>query len=235
MAKILVVEDDLTLAEVIQACLRADRHEAQHVLDGEQALEYLQAYHFDLVILDWELPKVTGIEVCAHIKSSGKQTPVLMLTGKATIDEKEQAFESGADDYLTKPFHKTELTSRIKALTRRPVPIGEGELTFKELSASLSAAEAKCGSKILDLRTKELDLLAVFMKHPEQILSVTTIHNLGWTQSGESGTLAWHISSLRSKLKIAESSVTIEKIGNDGYVLREPEQTPVQDAAPDSR
>jgi DNA-binding response OmpR family regulator len=130
MSKILLVEDDIPLSMVIKACLKAERHEVEHVADGQTALSFLQQYHFDLMVLDWDLPRLSGLEVCAALRRSGKRMSVLMLTGKTHIDEIERGFDAGADDYLTKPFHKRELVARVSALIKRRAPVRNEVMSF---------------------------------------------------------------------------------------------------------
>lgn len=119
LARILLVEDYDDLREMVSELLREMEHLVEAVADGAAAITALNKQEFDLLILDWEVPHVPGIEICKHVRSLGRTTPVLMLTGKKAIVDKEQGFDAGADDYLTKPFHPKELLSRIKALLRR--------------------------------------------------------------------------------------------------------------------
>lgn len=120
MARILVVEDDTDLAEMIQHWLCMERHSVDVVNSGIDAAPMLKITQYDLLIVDWMMPGLSGLELCKQCRSVGLHVPILMLTGKHSIKEKEQGFDAGVDDYLTKPFHMTELVARARALLRRP-------------------------------------------------------------------------------------------------------------------
>ncbi|MBX9722500.1 MAG: response regulator, partial [Candidatus Obscuribacterales bacterium] len=116
MAKLLLVEDDTDLSGRVNEWLCFEQHAVECVFDGMEATERLKFYQYELVILDWDLPKKTGIDVCKEFRARGGLTPILMLTGKGNINDKEIGLDAGADDYLTKPFHLKELSARIRAL-----------------------------------------------------------------------------------------------------------------------
>ncbi len=120
MAKILLVEDDNDMCEQIESWLQHEQHAVEVVKEGPEAADRLKFYKYDVVILDWQLPGMNGVEVLKKFRDQGGVTPVLMLTGKDKIEDKEQGLDSGADDYLTKPFHFKELSARLRAMLRRP-------------------------------------------------------------------------------------------------------------------
>src|SRR5262249_36190527 len=120
MPKILLVEDDLGLAKMIRDWLIFEHHQVDHVADGNEGAEKLKFYNYDMVILDWMLPGKTGVQIVREYRDQRGATPVLMLTGRDTVPDKEVGLDSGADDYLTKPFHMKELSARVRALLRRP-------------------------------------------------------------------------------------------------------------------
>lgn len=140
MARILLAEDYDDLREMICEFLRGQEHIVEAFANGQDAQNAAQAHHFDLMILDWDLPHVAGIEICRQERAAGRSTPILMLTGKKTVTDKEQAFDLGADDYLTKPFHPKELLSRVKALLRRAGTAG----------STIPCAELSPGSTFMD-------------------------------------------------------------------------------------
>lgn len=140
MARILLAEDYDDLREMISELLRGQEHAVEAFGNGLDAQHAAQAHHFDLMILDWDLPRVQGIEICRQERAAGRSTPILMLTGKKTVTDKEQAFDLGADDYLTKPFHPKELLSRVKALLRRAGTAG----------STIPCAELSPGSTFMD-------------------------------------------------------------------------------------
>src|SRR5579862_8845637 len=133
MAKILLVEDDLDLISRITKWLSLERHSVEAASNGQEALDLLRDVKYDLIILDWHLPGLSGIEVCKYYRSAGGKAPVLMLTGKTDIADKEAGLDAGADDYLTKPFNPRELSARLRALARRPAETLDDKLTAGDL------------------------------------------------------------------------------------------------------
>src|SRR5277367_1275431 len=134
MAKILVVEDDANLSALIRNLLTVERHVVELATDGDDAIGMLKVFKYDLVVLDWKLPGKNGNAVCQEFRSRGGATPILMLTAKSSIEEKEAGLDSGADDYLTKPFDPRELMARIRALLRRPQAVASKELMIADLA-----------------------------------------------------------------------------------------------------
>src|SRR5262249_13766012 len=128
MSRILLVEDDQDLAQRIIKWLTVERHSVEHVSNGREALEYLDGRQYDVIVLDWQLPEVQGLDVCKQYRSTGGATPILMLTGKGEVTDKESGLDAGADDYLTKPFHPRELSARLRALSRRPTAVVSDQL-----------------------------------------------------------------------------------------------------------
>src|SRR5580704_6094107 len=120
MARILLVEDDTDLAQRVVKWLTMERHSVEHVSNGRDALEFLEQRSYDIIVLDWQLPEVQGIDILKRYRATGGSSPILMLTGKADMADKESGLDAGADDYLTKPFHPRELSARLRALGRRP-------------------------------------------------------------------------------------------------------------------
>src|SRR5262249_44785681 len=138
---ILLVEDEKELADVVIDCLTAQNYLVDHIMNGAEALERLKFFEYDLIVLDWQLPGMAGPDVCSNFRSRGGTTPVIMLTGKRSVDDKEHGLDSGADDYLTKPFQPRELTARLRALLRRPS--GAASKTFKARDLELDPTTYK--------------------------------------------------------------------------------------------
>jgi DNA-binding response OmpR family regulator len=171
MAKILVVEDDADLAGRLQTWLEAERHMAEVAHDGISALEHLEAYSYDIIVLDWELPGIPGIEVCKRFRDKGGLTPVIMLTGHDTLADKEKGFDSGADDYLTKPFAVKELSARIRALMRRPQIANDAVLQAGDVQLDPATHKVFKDGAEIELLPKEFALLEFFLRHQQQLLA----------------------------------------------------------------
>lgn len=219
MAKILIVEDDLALANIVHDWLKKENHVVDRVADGNDGLERLQSYDYDLVILDIDLPGLTGYEVCRRFRRSGGKCGVIMLTGRGAVDDKEAGLDSGADDYLTKPFHPRELSARIRSLLRRsPVAALENIITRGDVVMDVKRLKVTRSEKEIQLNPMEFSLLEFFMRNPGQYFSQEALLNRVWSSTSEASpdTVRFHIAKLRSKLdRQGEESLikTQHKIG----------------------
>lgn len=221
MAKILLVEDDQALAKLVRNWLSLEHHAVESVEDGEEALHRLKVSEYDLVILDWTLPKLAGVEVLKEHRRLGGQTPVLMLTGKDKISDKEEGFDAGADDYLTKPFHGKELTVRIKALLRRPPNLVQDVLRVGELVLQKENFSVRRGENEIRLLPKEFALLEFLMRHPNQVFSAEALLERVWVSESESTVEAVTtcIKRLRRKLESDGTPSPIATVHGVGYKL----------------
>jgi DNA-binding response OmpR family regulator len=222
MSKILVVEDDKDLAQKIVECLSLDRHFVEKAHSGAIGLEFLRTYDFDAVVLDWQLPELTGIEVCKTYRANGGNTPILMLTGRSSIDDKEDGLDAGADDYLTKPFHLRELRARVKALLRRkPLAIQQNTLCVNDLKLDRLGHSVTYNGQNIHVSPREFALLEFLMSRPEELFSAEALIERVWSDSEDASvaSVRAHIKSLRQKLAIV-SSVSIQTIHGVGYKLR---------------
>ncbi|MBS1956964.1 MAG: response regulator transcription factor [Cyanobacteria bacterium SZAS-4] len=186
MAKILIVEDDLMVAHMVLDWVKSEHHVGEVVHDGLEGHDRLKYYNYDLAILDWQLPGMTGIEICRQYRQEGGSIPILMLTGQNTMDDKEIGFDAGADDYLTKPFDLRELRARVRALLRRPsevVPalVGSSAVTLDYKGYSL----VRDGEKI-KLLPKEFAVLEFLLRHPGQFFTPDQILNQVWNSDSDS-------------------------------------------------
>jgi len=221
MAKILIVEDELDLAEPIQESLERQHHVVEIVDNGPEALQCLKVYKYDLVILDWMLPGLSGKEIAAQYRSTGGITPIIMLTARSSIEDKEAGFDAGADDYLTKPFHLTELHARVRALLRRPHSMAAKVLEIGGLSLDPIARKVTRNGEEIHLLPKEFSLLEFLMRHPNQVFSAEALIDRVW----ESDTLALpdtirtHIKTLRKKIDAAGKPSLIVTVHGIGYKL----------------
>jgi OmpR-family two-component system manganese-sensing response regulator len=221
MAKILFVEDDLDLSQRIIACLKAEGHLIEHADKGIEGAAKLEYGSFDLIILDWRLPDLSGLDLCKQFRAAGGKTPMIMLTGKTSTPEKEEGLDGGVDDYVIKPCDVRELMARIRALLRRPPCfignfIQAGSITLDTLSHKVTIE-----GKHVALQPKEFALLEFLMKYPEQPFKPETLQQQLWSTDCESSLEAVYtcITTLRKKLRAAGSSSPIRSIYGVGYKL----------------
>ncbi len=180
MAKILLAEDDPGIRESIGALLSLDRHAVDAVDNGESALDYLKVSKYDLLILDWQMPKVSGVEVCTQFRQSGGTTPILILTAREKIDDKEAGFASGADDYQTKPFSPRELRARINALLRRGATMVGSCLQLGAVEIDLKNKRVTKSGEDVSLRPIEFAMLEFFLRHPSEVISPEQLLQSVW-------------------------------------------------------
>jgi DNA-binding response OmpR family regulator len=222
VAKILLVEDDMGLSRMVRDWLTFEHHLVETADNGRDGLDKLAFYQYDLVILDWELPEMTGIEICREFRSRGGTTPVLMLTGKGTINDKESGYEAGADDYLTKPFHMKELSLRLRALLRRGgATLQADQLKFRDLLLEPASHRVTRESKDLGLLPKEFALLEFFMRHPNQVFSAEALLSRVWASETDTtvDAVSTCIKRLRKKIDVEGQTSVIKTVHGVGYKL----------------
>jgi two-component system response regulator MprA len=220
--RILVVDDDPEIVSFVKRGLAYEGYKVDTAADGSEALAKARESEPDLVVLDVMMPEIDGIEVSKRLRE-GSDVPILMLTAKGTIADKVAGFESGADDYLVKPFAFDELLARVRALLRRRQP-REGEiLRFSDLSLNTATREVKRGNDAIELTAQEFDLLELFARHPRQVLKRDLIYDRVWGYNfeGESNVIEVYVRYLRSKLEASGKSRLIQTIRGVGYVLKE--------------
>jgi DNA-binding response OmpR family regulator len=230
--RILLVEDEEDLGKALQRSLKQEKYVVDWVQDGVEAWNYLTSSEVDyvLAIVDWMLPNLSGLEICKRLRSQSNSLPVLMLTAKDQLEDRVMGLDSGADDYLVKPFGMVELMARLRALLRRPtqvqpqiLEVGKLILDYGKSTIAISNQGAIAGQSAiaegLMLTTKEFQLLEYFMQHPNQILTRDQIMNRLWNFQSDtaSNVVAAQIRLLRKKL--AEHSCDIETIYGLGYRL----------------
>jgi DNA-binding response OmpR family regulator len=221
VAKILVVEDDLGLARMVSDWLKFEHHLVETANTGRDGLDKLRAYEYDIVVLDWELPEMTGIEILKDYRSHGGQAPILMLTGKNSLGDKESGFDAGADDYLTKPFHMKELSMRLKALLRRTTTFMGDVLQYKDIELNVSTHKVTRGGTELTLLPKEFSLLEFFMRHPGQVFSADMLLSRVWASEADTSidAVSTCIKRLRKKIDIEGQHSVIRTVHGVGYKL----------------
>lgn len=221
MAKILFVEDDLNFAATVKDWLSFDRHVVEHFAGGKEGLERLRECEFDLLILDWELPDLSGTELLRSYRGRGGMAPVLILTGRRSMQDKEEGFESGADDYLCKPFHGKELSLRVKALLRRPQQLAVNLLQHGDIELDPEKFQVKRNGEEIRLVPKEFALLEFLMRHPERLFGQEELLNRLWSSDSEatSEALTTCIKRLRKKMDRQGEPSVIRNVHGVGYGL----------------
>lgn len=221
MAKVLLVEDDQNLSFVIQTCLESDRHNVDAVERGMLALSALRTQHYDVIILDWNLPDISGLEVCKQYRTTGGESPVVMLTAKGAPMDKATALDSGADDYVVKPFEPTEFLARVRALLRRPQAVVSNILRVGDLELDATKFQARRADKVVELAAKELAILQLLMRYPNQSFTSEAIIQRLWPSDTMTSTetVRTHIKNLRKKLSLSASDEFIKSVRNLGYRL----------------
>lgn len=222
MSKILVVEDDSELRNVLVDDLKSTGYVVESCDNGADALQLLSNFHYDLIILDWSLPGMNGPEVCAKFRRSGGQEPILFLTGKSDIDSKVIGLGVGADDYMVKPFAIVELLARVRTLLRRRTGSFLQNLEVDELSLDVEAGTVTLGTTTINLRPKEVSLLEFLMRNTNRVYSAQQLLNAVWPSEAEvtTGSVRSWMSLLRQKLADAGKPDLIETVTRSGYVIR---------------
>lgn len=225
MPKILIIEDDKVLCTLISDWLLGDGYSVEQVHDGIDAADLLKLGGFDLVVLDWDLPRKSGIDVLRESRLRGDKTPIIMLTAKSLVMEKEQGLDIGADDYLTKPFAMKELAARIRAVLRRPQEMLSQVLKAGDVQLDLNKHRLTKGGVDVHLQPKDFALLEFFMRNPNRIFSAEVLLARVWESESEASpdALRTAIKRIRQVLdnKDAEDSSSIIKtIPRVGYTLR---------------
>jgi two-component system, OmpR family, response regulator len=221
LAKILIVEDDGDLSHVLSVTLSSKGHCVQTSTGGAEALDFLRSFKYDLVILDWMMPEITGLDVLKSYRDNHGKAPVLMLTAKAEVSDKALGLDTGADDYLTKPFHPQELLARVRALLRRPHSLAAVVLSAGPISLDPASCQVTRNGEELHLRPKVFSLLEFFMRHPDQVFTSEAILERVWMDDSLASpdTVRTHIKLLRKSIGETGESGLIKNVRNRGYML----------------
>jgi len=224
--RILLVDDEAELTEPLTRVLQREGYTVEVAHDGMMGQQLAAGDSYALLILDWMLPGMSGLEICQQLRQRGDRTPVLFLTAKDTIDDRVLGLDAGADDYLVKPFELRELLARVRALLRRPptmepVVPAESRLRVGDLELDVENQLAYRGDRTIELSDKETSLLAYLMRHPNQLLTHDQISEHLW-QSNEkpsSNALAAQIRLLRRKIEAEQDAPLIHTVYGKGYRL----------------
>jgi two-component system response regulator MprA len=221
--RVLVVDDEPGVRAALERALALERHDVQLAEDGQQALDALAERTVDAIVLDVMMPRVDGLEVCRRLRAAGDRTPVLMLTARDAIDDRVDGLDAGADDYLVKPFALRELNARLRALLRRVDPGGPA-LAFGDLVLDRSAREVRRGARPIELSKTEFSLLELFLEHPRQVLTRSTLFERVWGYDfgATSNALGVYMGYLRRKTEAGGERRLLHTVRGVGYVLREP-------------
>jgi two-component system, OmpR family, response regulator len=220
--KILVIEDDKTVGEYVRRGLTEAGYHTELAGDGEQGLRLGSGGHYDLIVLDLRLPKLSGVEVLRTLRDRGVGLPVLVLTAQDAVDFKVQALRMGADDYVTKPFAFEELLARVEALGRRPKAIAPPVLKVDGLTLDTASREVTRDGRRIELTPKEYAVLEYLMRHQGRVMSRTLITEYAWDYHFDPGTniVDVVITRLRKKIDHAREPKLIHTVRGVGYVIR---------------
>ncbi len=221
--RILVVEDEKKVARFIQQGLEEEHYSVDIAYDGDKGLEMAQSENYDLLILDLMLPRKSGIDLIKEFRLSKGTTPALILTAKTTTEDKVAGLDSGADDYLTKPFAFAELLARVRSLLRRGAKEKLTMLTIADLELDTVTHKAKRGMRVIDLTAKEYALLEYFLRNKDRVLSRTIISEHIWDYNFDTGTniIDVYVNHLRNKIDSGSDKRLIHTVRGVGYVMKE--------------
>ena len=226
MARVLFVEDDKDLATAVEMALEAQNFVVEVVHDGKSALDRLTFEHYDVAIVDWMLPQMSGYEVCQEYRRNGGQTPILFLTGQSDVMHRVQALDTGADDYLCKPFAYAELLSRVRALLRRFPKLENQVINLGHLELDVQRCRAKVEGRDVDLAPSEFALLELLMKHKGRIFSaddlLDRVFKLDREATGEA--VRQRILRLRKKIDVDGKPSLIKTVKGLGYCMEDPSE-----------
>ncbi len=222
-ADVLVVDDDRRITNMLRRALRAEGYEVRTANDGSEGLARVRERQPDLVVLDLLMPGIDGLDVCRRLREEG-DVPILILTAKDETQDRVRGLDSGADDYLVKPFALEELLARVRALLRRRENREQRVLHFADLALDLGSRVATRADRSIELTTREFELLAYMMRHPREVLTQEQILERVWEgqYDTESNVLHVYVGYLRSKLETHGGPRLIQTVRGIGYVLREP-------------
>jgi DNA-binding response OmpR family regulator len=220
MAKILLVEDDSSAVQFVSSWLTAERHIVEIARDGADGLEFMLMTEFDVILLDWDLPSMSGHDVLKQFRAKGFTTPVIMLTAKSDIDSKEAGLDGGADDYLTKPFALMELSARIRVQLRKTNKQSQNKLVSGDIVVIPDQLKVTRAGREIELLPKEFSLFEFFVRNPDRVFSAEAIMQRVWQSETDATTDAFRSCLKRLRQKIAlpnEEKPIIETVHGAGY------------------
>ena len=219
--RLLFAEDDRDIAKAVQTLLMRSGYSVDVVHNGQDAIDYIEAGDYDGVILDWMMPKLSGIEVLSQMRSEGFSTPVLILTARDAVEDRVEGLDTGADDYLSKPFAASELLARVRAMLRRKEDFKHNVIKFSDIELDKSSMSLSCSGKTVRLNNKAFQLMEMLVEHPGAVLDINQIMERiwGWDSDSEINVVWVNISFLRKKLSELGAHVRIKAVRGVGYSL----------------
>lgn len=221
---ILLVEDEEKLARFVELELGFEGYQVSVANDGLSGLTMARESHHDLIILDWMLPGLSGIEVCRRLRSTGEKAPIILMTAKDEVSDRVTGLDAGADDYVVKPFSLEELLARVRAHLRRNQEVeSTDKLIFEDLTLDKGTREVRRGDRLIELTAKEFDLLEYLITNPRQVITRDRILEEVWGYDfmGDSNIIEVYIRYLRLKLEANQERRLIQTVRGVGYVLKE--------------
>ncbi|HEY9870040.1 MAG TPA: response regulator transcription factor [Candidatus Obscuribacterales bacterium] len=222
MAKILIVEDDLDFCSMVEDWLSHEHHMVETVHDAADGRHRMLYEEYDLIIVDWNLPGGSGVELVKELRNKGATTPVLLLTGKSLVSEKETGLDAGADDYLTKPANLRELSARVRALLRRASGAASNVLKAGNLTLDPVTFRVTRNGEEIDLQRREFALLEFLMRHPDQVFSAEALLERVWASESDAtrDAIKTCLKRLRKKIDVEGRESVIKTVHGVGYKLK---------------
>jgi DNA-binding response OmpR family regulator len=220
--KILLIEDDIKLSQFIEMELTCEGYQVSMAHNGFDGLTQARQELPDLIVLDWMMPGLTGMEICRRLRATGSKVPIILVTARDEISDRVTGLDAGADDYVIKPFSIEELLARIRSNLRRAKDADSDILQFEDLSLNLRTREILRSGRAIDLTVREFELLEYLMTHPQQVMTRDQILEKVWGYDfgGDSNVIEVYVRTLRQKLEIDNASRLIQTVRGVGYVLR---------------
>lgn len=221
MAKILLVEDDQTIADNVRVWLEKQKHAVDHTANGREGLELLLHYEYELAILDWHLPEMEGADICVAVRKAGKDLPILMLTSRSSLSDRVRGLDSGAYDYVVKPCPLEELSARVRALLRRSGNEEGSKLAIGDLEIRSDSHEVLKDGMNIQLSPSEFEILKLLARHPDDYFSADAILSRLWSDKPQVSKqlVKVHVMNLRKKLAATGTNVSIAMERSEGYFL----------------
>ena len=219
--RLLFAEDDRDISKAVKTLLERSGYSVDVVFNGQDAIDYIESGEYDGVILDWMMPKRSGIEVLTQMRAKGFSEPVLILTARDSVDDRVKGLDTGADDYLPKPFAASELLARIRAMLRRKEDYKHDVIKFSDIELDKSAMSITCNKKSVRLNNKAFQLMEMLVEHPGAVLSIDQIMERiwGWDSDSEVNVVWVNISFLRKKLTELGAHAKIKAVRGVGYSM----------------